>query len=440
MPSSPPPLAKVTTAIRKTITGSPDQHVTHFARSKLRRAITGDPDARIREMLRRELDRHTTLVEKLSFTLGIVNGCITELIALRWPHYLPHFYLYWLVPLLVYRMSSYKAARQHLFLIDFCYAVNVLCGLLLIGFPGSTYLHAAVFAACNGPVMVAIMAWRNSFVPHSLDKMTSLFIHILPPLVTWSLRWFPSPVHEPAVRALNAQLSTCEDVTNLPLAGSLPWLHAWLSTAWCNALFLVPAVSAYLAWQVLYLVITEVFQADALAEDPDLQTSARWLLRARSGIIYHTSVRMLRKAGILGPEEHLDSETWLGKAAFIMAQAVYTAVTFMIVPFMWHSYWAHTTALCVSIVCSVWNGASFYFTVYFHKRLQALMKTEQFAEVAAAAAAAAAAEQDDPPPRQPAVQSIGSDQSSDETQTQQQPQPAGQARQARRRSIARVHK
>lgn len=40
------------------------------------------------------------------------------------------------------------------------------------------------------------MLWRNSLVFHSLDKITSLFIHLLPGLITFLWRWYPLENHE----------------------------------------------------------------------------------------------------------------------------------------------------------------------------------------------------------------------------------------------------
>lgn len=39
------------------------------------------------------------------------------------------------------------------------------------------------------------MAWRNSLVFHSLDKVTSVYIHILPALLTYVWRWMPENVN-----------------------------------------------------------------------------------------------------------------------------------------------------------------------------------------------------------------------------------------------------
>ena len=39
-----------------------------------------------------------------------------------------------------------------------------------------------------GPLMFAIIVWKNSLVFHSLDKLTSFFLHAFPPITIHLLR------------------------------------------------------------------------------------------------------------------------------------------------------------------------------------------------------------------------------------------------------------
>ena len=99
------------------------------------------------------------------------------------------------VILLTYRWYAYKKIGSHYFLFDFCYFTNFLL-LNYLWLPenilGPT-LRGALYSACfsfsMGPLLSAIILWRNSLVPHSNDKMTSLFIHVSPPLAVWGIRW-----------------------------------------------------------------------------------------------------------------------------------------------------------------------------------------------------------------------------------------------------------
>ena len=49
----------------------------------------------------------------------------------------------------------------------------------------SAHLPIACFVLSHGPIAIAILAWQNSMVFHSLDKMTSFYIHIMPPLTCY---------------------------------------------------------------------------------------------------------------------------------------------------------------------------------------------------------------------------------------------------------------
>ncbi len=48
----------------------------------------------------------------------------------------------------------------------------------------------AISCGCSPPEMAwSVLAWRNSLVFHSLDKTTSLFIHLTPNILLYALRW-----------------------------------------------------------------------------------------------------------------------------------------------------------------------------------------------------------------------------------------------------------
>ena len=71
-------------------------------------------------------------------------------------------------------------------MLDFCYFVNIsvllqslLCSASTDSAFGTAWLKTN-FMLSHGPISFAILAWQNSIVFHSLDKMTSFYIHIMP--------------------------------------------------------------------------------------------------------------------------------------------------------------------------------------------------------------------------------------------------------------------
>ena len=81
-------------------------------------------------------------------------------------------------------------------MLDFCYFLNasVLLQSLTCSMSSDSGFCSAWFKSnymlSHGPIAVAILAWQNSLVFHSLDKMTSFFIHIMP--VTPALFYRPN--------------------------------------------------------------------------------------------------------------------------------------------------------------------------------------------------------------------------------------------------------
>ena len=107
--------------------------------------------------------------------------------------------------LLSHRWYAYKKIKFHYFLFDFCYFTNFLT-LVYIWIPSFTVdesyrgeLFTTCFSFAMGPLVSAIVLWRNSLVPHSTDKMTSLFIHISPSLTLWGIRWYVLIASYPAL-------------------------------------------------------------------------------------------------------------------------------------------------------------------------------------------------------------------------------------------------
>ena len=105
------------------------------------------------------------------------------------PQHFGAWYTAWAIPLLIWRYISYTRNKWGYFLIDYCYMVNALSLLHLWVFKDSPVVFELAFMSANGPLAWAILAWRNSLVFHDIDKITSLFIHAMPPVLMYCQRW-----------------------------------------------------------------------------------------------------------------------------------------------------------------------------------------------------------------------------------------------------------
>lgn len=138
-----------------------------------------------------DLVKPLKLQDKSSFTLGVFNVCITCYLMGAAPEY---FYL-WHSPkaviLIGLRWYTFKRAKQHYLLYDFCYWANILGLVYLWAKPTSARLFQIFFVVSNGPLAWSVLTFSQSLVFHSHPHMTSVFIHVSPMLLSHALRWLP---------------------------------------------------------------------------------------------------------------------------------------------------------------------------------------------------------------------------------------------------------
>lgn len=96
-----------------------------------------------------------------------------------------------------------------------CYYTNILNFLFLWVFPSSAPLWVACYCLSHGALASAVITWRNSLVFHDSDKVTSLFIHLYPPLTFTVIRYVSTVIS--AHRCSVAHYLTPIDISTLGL-------------------------------------------------------------------------------------------------------------------------------------------------------------------------------------------------------------------------------
>ncbi len=127
--------------------------------------------------------------DKIAFVLGVMNLGITAFLTGGYPLLAPLWYTFKAAALITARFILYRRNKWHFFLADFCYFANFLLLAYVWFFPSNAKLFHVCFAFATGPLSWAVVLWSNSMVFHSIDKMTSVFIHVSPPLLVWVMRW-----------------------------------------------------------------------------------------------------------------------------------------------------------------------------------------------------------------------------------------------------------
>ncbi|KAF2132085.1 hypothetical protein P153DRAFT_421126 [Dothidotthia symphoricarpi CBS 119687] len=287
-----------------------------------------------------------TAREKVSFIAAVINIFVSGYLVGLHPDFFPHWYTAQLLFFMPVRYVTYHKKGYHYFLADLCYFVNILLVLSIWVFPQSKRLFISTYCLTMGNNAVAIIMWRNSLVFHSMDKVVSLFIHIMPCVTLHCIvHLLPSDYQQERYPAIyNIRHSD----PSSPHHYSLLQMQLW-------------ATIPYAAWQLAYHFLITVRRRDKIAAGRP--TSFTWLRKSYA-------------------------KTWIGKlvlslpdflqeSAFMFIQYSYAVVTMLPCPVWFWYRWPSGLFLSVVFIWSVYNGATFYIDVFgnrFQKELEALKK------------------------------------------------------------------
>lgn len=168
-------------------------------------------------------------------------------------------YVVYLVPLLLYRWFDYSKKYWIHFCFDFCYVANAAMVIYVVLQVQSDALFMIGFSWCNCFVGFGSMVYRNQLSFSSLDRMTSTFIHVIPMLIMYSIRWFDVG---DLFRICRAEL---EQNDCFSISKGLWWLHFY------------PAC-AYLAYIVVFFIWIEVLPQSRLQRHPEYTNSCNFLM------------------------------------------------------------------------------------------------------------------------------------------------------------------
>lgn len=142
---------------------TPDERLERYGR-KMREAV---------DRLGRKWNESTAVTtrEKISFIAGVLNIFISGYLIGARPEWMYVWYTLQLLYFMPIRIHTYRRRGYHYFLADLCYFVNVLAMLSIWFFPRSKRLFMSTYCLAYGNNAAAILAWRNSLVFHSMDKV-----------------------------------------------------------------------------------------------------------------------------------------------------------------------------------------------------------------------------------------------------------------------------
>jgi len=284
---------------------------------------------------------------------------LSEFVVLQYPGLFWLWYLLVIPLLFVVKFQYYRRMQWHYFLIDFCYFTNLSVLMEILLFPAHSKLSKINFLFSNGPLAMAIPLWRNSVVFHDMDRISSLYIHIFPVLVSFCLHWYPSEQIPKLLYPLYHPTNPVMEDSGISMGDFLA------------------AVGGYALWQFLYLMKTDIMDRETFEMDPGLQTSLTWLASDSSNPMHKLVVSLSRKWGIYGPKEKPDASTVKTKIVFVTSQLIYTAAAFLLGVLVHRSFYLHVALIWWLFIVAVHNGASYYIEV-FSRKYMAKFKDNEF--------------------------------------------------------------
>ena len=339
-------------------------------RSRWRKAITGNESKRIRDLLfeTQEKDEYIKLFDKISFTLGVLNIVACEYFLFNLPGW---FWLWWsavTILLLFARYYHFRSLNYEYFLLDFCYFTT---GCMLINvyvFPLSIWLTNICYIYCLGPLLFAIPLWRNSLVFHDFDKITSVYIHILPSMMSYIRRFHGSYRCDWKVIQFQEIYSLWNTYTPLVKLKNCSLLRPMISIKSSLSIHeYLYAIIGYLVWQLLYFYKTEILDKSKLDVDPTKLTSLRWMANDMKNPFVAKVLKLCRKFGIYTQNEKPDATNMKTKLVFVFCQFLYTLCTFIPSYFVSGHSFLTLALIGIIFIVSVFNGAEFYIDVFSHR-------------------------------------------------------------------------
>ena len=342
-------------------------------RSRWRKVITGDESKRIRDALfeTQEKDEYIKLFDKISFTLGVLNIVACQYFLFNVPGW---FWIWWsivTVLLLFARFYHFSSLNYEYFLLDFCYFVTCCVFLNLYIFPHSIWFTNVCYIYTLGPLLFAIPLWRNSLVFHDYDKITSVYIHILPGMMCHIRRFYGLYKCNWELIQLERYFSITIPIVNSGTCSLIKPTISMRSSLYGNEYLY--AIIGYLVWQTLYFYKTEILDKSKLDQQPAKLTSLRYMAKDLKNPFVSKVLKILRKLKIYDINEYPDSSNIKTKLIFVFSQFMYTLCTFLPTYFVSKNSFLSLSLIGIIFTVSVFNGAEFYIEI-FSKRYQGQFK------------------------------------------------------------------
>ncbi|KAL5111016.1 Glycerophosphocholine acyltransferase 1 [Taenia crassiceps] len=211
------------------------------------------------------------------------------------------------------------------------------------GVPASRPTFLVLFGLANSTVYSAIILFRNSFVFHNYDKMTSCFIHIVPPLISFCVRWFPDKC---SVFWWKHFVDTGGNTDVSVFNPMNDWIY----------LVVVPN-AFFIAHTLIYFVVVHVI----IRPDEKYNDNYRYLRKK-----YFSKVNFFKRI-----PKVVQTLIWVG------LNIVVNFILNLIALLAWCTFLFHSIMIVAMVVAMSWYGASYYLDYFAYLALRKAIENNE---------------------------------------------------------------
>lgn len=316
-------------------------------KNQIKLNLPKDELIKLKKLLHTEIDnaykridktQKASSTEKIFFSGSVYTIFIFGYLIGNCPQYVHLVYSVLFAILMPIRLITYYKMNYGYYLADLCYYVNLLLILYIWVLPDSQMLYITCCSFSWGTLSFAVITWKNKLVFHSIDKITSTFIHVLPGVVMYVI------THQLDYNYKFKRFNGSIKLQNWDI------MYGIFTTS-----------LLYFIWQLSYHYFITIRKYDKI----------------KNGKV--TSFEYLRKAFAKKPIGKFVNSLPdpLPVVAFTFIQYGYQLITMSLCPLLYK--YKHLCSIFVSFIflCAAYNGATYYVDFYGKKFQNEVIKLQK---------------------------------------------------------------
>ncbi|CAH8549449.1 unnamed protein product [Schistosoma rodhaini] len=266
------------------------------------------------------------LCEKLCFVGAMAFLLTTMCFAIIRPALVLYSFSFLFILLYFLRVYNYWRNKYLLFMLDPCYFTNFASLIFIWLLPHSHAMQLFHFGLANSLAFGGAFLFRNTLALHDIQRLTSCFIHILPALFSFLIRWHPSKT---SVWWYTNLYDSHASLELLSWNKDIDWF--WLVSA--------PTLFHFIREVLYYTIIYGI---------------------VKPSDEYLDSFRYLHKKKILWRFlwKYIDDRWHL--ISWIVCSILLSTILLLVAVVAWCNYLFHASMLIIQTLTLIWNGACFY--------------------------------------------------------------------------------